>query len=184
MTGCITGFLVIHISYLMANHLAGKGSVFFFISLLTAAGIFFAQSYSLGRDLRVILILGLFYFTTLKVSQLNKGVFRFSFQLFIYLIFSLFIFSFQNAWAARLFYKERQVQDQFRFGKDFLTERDVLGEYLLNQARQHIEKDQFIQTRMASPFLSKSAVVDKVRRVYLNNYFDRCGLTYPMQYVS
>ena len=48
-----------------------------------------------------------------------------------------------------MFHLERQARDQFRFGKDFLTERDVLGEYLLDQARQRIENDQFIQTRMA-----------------------------------
>jgi len=173
LIGCTCSFFVIHIFFSLANHLIDKKNSSFIIALIVAALIFLFQSYLLERNLWMTLILGLLYFSVLKISKLNKGTFRISFSLFIYLIFSLGIFSFQNAWAVRLFYKERQVQDQFRFGKDFLTERDVLGEYLLDQARYRIEKDQFIQTRMASPFLTKSVVEDKIRRLYLNNYFDR-----------
>ncbi len=172
LIGCISSFLSIHILFSLANHLFEKRNTFF-IGLAVAAFIFVGQSFLLDRDLWVTLLLGIFFFTVLKITKLSGGAFRISFQLFIYLIFSLSLFSFQNALAVRIFYKERQVQEQFRFGKDFLTERDVLGEYLLDQARQRIEKDQFIQTRMGSLFLSKSAVADKIRRVYLNNYFDR-----------
>ncbi|NOT73846.1 MAG: HAMP domain-containing histidine kinase [Cyclobacteriaceae bacterium] len=173
LIGCISSFLIIHVLFALANHLFEKSNISFFIGLVVAAGIFVAQSYLLNRDLSVTLFLGLLFFSVLKISRINGGVFRISFQVFIYLIFSLSIFSYQNASAIRVFYKERQLQDQFRFGKDFLMERDVLGEYLLDDTRQKIQKDQFIQTRLNSPFLSKSAVVDKIRRVYLNNYFDR-----------
>ncbi|CAN5227214.1 HAMP domain-containing sensor histidine kinase [soil metagenome] len=182
LIGCMCSFLFIHVLFSLANHLFDRRNTLFFIALLVAALIFLLQFYILERNLSITLILGVIYFSILKISKLNRGVFRISFQLFIYLLFSLAIFSFQNAWAVRLFNTERQIQDQFRFGKDFLTERDVLGEYLLDQARQRIEKDPFIQMRMASPFLSKSAVEDKVRRLYLNNYFDRYEIAIRTEY--
>ena len=177
LTGCVTSFLFIHIFFLLANHLFDGRSLYFFVGLLSASLLFILQFYVTGRNLSATMLLGIVFFSVLKISGLTNGAFRVSFKLFIYLIFSLSIFSFQNAGAVRTFYKERQVQDQFRFGKDFLTDRDVLGEYLLDQARHRIAKDQFIQTRMASLFLNKSAVADKIRRVYLNNYFDRYEIT-------
>ena len=177
LTGCVTSFLFIHIFFSLANHLFEGRSLSFFVGLLIASLLFLLQFYVTGRNLSATMLLGIAFFSVLKISGLTTGAFRVSFRLFIYLIFSVSIFSFQNAWAVRTFYKERQVQDQFRFGKDFLTGRDVLGEYLLDQARQRIAKDQFIQTRMASLFLNKSAVADKIRRVYLNNYFDRYEIT-------
>lgn len=173
LTGCITSFLFIHLFFSLSIHLFKKGNRRFFIGVTIASALFILQFYMLGRNLWVTLVLAIVLFSVLKVSEIYKGMFRFSFRLFIYLIFSLIIYSFQNAWAVRLFHIEKQVQDQFRFGKDFLTERDVLGEYLLDQTRQRIKKDQFIQMRMASPFLNKTAVIDKVRRVHLSNYFDR-----------
>ncbi len=172
LTACFTSFLFINVFFSLANHLFSKQNAFFLLALVVAALFFAMEFYVTGRMLWTTLGLGLFYFSVLKLSALS-GVFRVSFQLFIYLIFSLSIFSVQNALAIRLFHNERQARDQTRFGKDFLTERDVLGEYLLDQARQRIAQDQFIQTRMASPFLSKSIVADKIRRVHLSNYFDR-----------
>lgn len=173
LAGCAASFMFIHLFFSLASHLFGRKRRTFLAGLLMTAILFAFQFYWLGRNLWITLVLAVLFFSVLRLTGINKGMSRFSFRLFIYLIFTLAIYSFQNAWAVRVFHKEKQVQDQFRFGKDFLTERDVLGEYLLDQARQRISKDQFIQVRMASPFLNKSSVVDKVRRVYLSNYFDR-----------
>ncbi|CAN5386627.1 HAMP domain-containing sensor histidine kinase [soil metagenome] len=181
LVACVSSFLFIHVLFSLANHLFEKKNLSFFVGLSVAALLFVGQFYVFGRNLWMTVLLGLLLFLILKISKLGKGAFRISFQLLIYLIFSLGIFSFQNAWAVGLFSRERQVQDQFRFAKDFLTERDVLGEYLLEQAKKRIEKDQFIQTRMSSPFLSKSVVRDKIRRVYLNNYFDRYEISITTQ---
>ena len=172
LVACVSSFLFIHVLFLTASHLFKSNSEFI-MGCLSAAVIFLVQFYLQGQHLLPTLILGIIYFIILKLSGLHEREFRVSFQVFIYLIFSLLVFSIQNGWAVRMYFEERQTRDQFRFGNDFLTERDVLGEYLMDQARQHIENDHFIQVRMASPFLSKSPVVEKVRRVYLNNYFDR-----------
>ena len=173
LCACISSFLFVHVFFSLSNHLFGRKAFPFFPGLLTALVLFGLQFFIFERNLSVTLILGIVFFSVLRLSKLYKTIFKISFRLFIYLIFSLIIYCFQNGYAVRIFNKERQVQDQFRFGKDFLTERDVLGEYLLDQARQRIEKDQFIQMRMASPFMSKAPVVDKIRRVHLSNYFDR-----------
>ncbi len=176
LIGTISAFLFIHIQLALARHLLPGGQAPFAGALLLAAGIFVIQYTLSGNDNRISLGTGLVFFPMLRVLNFDKLEFKFSFRIFIYLIFSLTVFSIHHSLAVRMFHGERQVRDQFRYAKDFLTERDVLGEYLLDQARQRIEEDQFIKTRMASPFFTKSSVVDKVKRVHLNSYFDRYEL--------
>ncbi len=176
LMGTISGFLFIHVLVALARHLLTGGLLAFAGALLVAAGFFAAQYTVSGNDNRISLATGLAFFLMLRISNFDKLEFKFSFRFFIYLICSLTVFSIHHSLAVRMFHTERQVQDQFRYAKNFLTERDVLGEYLLDQARERIQQDQFIKTRMASPFFTKTAVVDKVKRVHLNSYFDRYEL--------
>jgi signal transduction histidine kinase len=176
LLGCIAGFLFLHAVYAVAVHLLGDKKWIFATGLMLAAVLYAIQFVSSGRSLWFSLVTGAIFFMVLRLLNF-QGRFQVSFRLFVYLILSLSFLSVQNAWGVRVFYSERQSKDQFRFGKDFLTDRDVLGEYLLDQASRRIQSDQFIQTRMSSPFLSKTAVADKIRRVYLSNYFDRYEVT-------
>jgi signal transduction histidine kinase len=75
--------------------------------------------------------------------------------------------------AIRFFAQKNSIERQFRFAGDFLNERDYFGEYLLHEAAGRIASDAFIQNRMASPFLGKEAVVQKIKQVSLSGYFNR-----------
>ncbi len=176
LMGTISAFLFIHVLIALARHLLPIGLLPFVAAVLLAACIFIAQYTLSGNDNRISLVTGLVFFPMLRILHFDKLEFKFSFRIFIYLTFSIIVISAHHSMAIRMFNAERQVRDQFRYAKDFLTERDVLGEYLLDQARQRIQQDQFIKTRMASPFFTKTAVVDKVKRAHLNNYFDRYEL--------
>ncbi len=176
LMGTISGFLFIHVLVVFARHLLHGGLLAFAGALLVAAAFFVAQYTLSGNDNRISLTTGLAFFLILRILNFDRLEFKFSFRIFIYLIFSLTVYSIHHSLAVRMFHEERQAQDQFRYAKNFLAERDVLGEYLLNQARERIQQDQFIKTRMASPFFTKTAVVDKVKRVHVNSYFDRYEL--------
>lgn len=177
LISCVSSFLFIHVFFLIASHLSGQSTIKFMSGLAIAGLIFAAQFLLQGQSLWPTLILGVLFFGILKITGLADREFKFSFQLFIYLTFSLSIFSIQNAWAGKVFFTERQIQDQISFGKDFLVERDVLGEYLMDEVRQHLEKDQLIQIRLTTPLFNKGVVEEKIRRVYLNSYFDRYDIT-------
>ncbi len=184
LLGCVASFMFFHVFFSLATSLFGNRQIGFFTGILLASMVFIIQFYLSDRNLWTNLLLAMFFCSVVRITEVHKDVSHMSFRLFIYLIFSLGVYSLQNAWAVRTFFTERQVKDQFRFAKDFLTERDVLGEYLLDQARQHIQNDQFIQTRMSSLFLQKTVVVDKIRRVFLNNYFDRYEISIRTRAVS
>jgi signal transduction histidine kinase len=177
LTGTVSAFLYIHWSVSVSRHLLPAGWLSFVMAALLAAGLFVAQYIATGNDNGVSLVLGLIMLAGIRAFQFDHLEFTFSFRLFLYFVFSLTLFSIHHSLAVRGFHEERLVRDQLRYAKDFLAERDVLGEYLLDQARQRIARDPFIQTRMASPFFSKGPVAEKIRRVHLNRYFDRYELS-------
>ncbi|MBL7850750.1 MAG: hypothetical protein JNN04_07605 [Cyclobacteriaceae bacterium] len=172
-TGTVSAFLFIHVAASLARHLLPAGWLSFALAVVLAAGLFVAQYLATGNDNRISLALGLLMLMAIRAFRFDHLEFTFSFRLFLYFVCSLTLFSIHHALAVRDFHQERLVRDQFRYAKDFLAERDVLGEYLLDQARLRIARDPFVQTRMASPFFSKGPVAEKIRRVHLSRYFDR-----------
>ncbi len=172
LMACFSSFLFFHALYSVGRKLLDAGWPLYF-SALVVAGIGFAIQFSLaGQDHVITLILGWVLLTIIRLYRSPEN-FQFSGPLFFYLICSLFVFSLQNAWAVKLFSDERQSLNQIRYAKGFLTDRDILGEYLLDQARMKIQEDPFIRARMSGPVYGVSAVMEKVRRVHLNRYFDR-----------
>ncbi|MBL7849167.1 MAG: HAMP domain-containing histidine kinase [Cyclobacteriaceae bacterium] len=173
LIGTISAFLFIHITVSIARHLLFDRRDVFALALALAAGLFMWQYELTGNNNVISLITGLVMLSLIRLLNFDRLEFSFSFPLFLYLVFSLTLFSIHHSIAVRGFHMERLGRDQLRYAKDFLTERDVLGEYLLDQARQRIAADPFVQTRMASPFFSRNSVVERVRRVHVNRYFDR-----------
>jgi len=177
MIGTISAFLFVHITTSLARHLIPAGILPFTMVLAAAVLLFWWQAALTGNDNRISLVLGLMMLLGLRVFRFDHMELTFSFRVLLYLTFSLTLLSIHHSLAIRGFHQERLVRDQFRYAKDFLAERDVLGEYLLDRVRDRISQDPFIQTRMASPFFSRSSVVEKIRRVHLNRYFDRYELS-------
>src|SRR5205823_7567324 len=64
-----------------------------------------------------------------------------------------------------------------KFASQLLIDNDPLGEYLLNEASRQISKDLFIQRRLMDPFVDKEIIEQKIRRIFLGNYFDKYEVT-------
>jgi two-component system, NtrC family, nitrogen regulation sensor histidine kinase NtrY len=141
--------------------------------------------------------LGLFGFPILI------GVFYFSFWFgIVWLIHLVFLFSiirfelFQNVFKLGLdtfltfFYaclvtagimgvstfqseRERLILSKTRFANQNLIENDVMTEFFLGDIFSRVKNDLFIQNRISDPLLSKDPVETKIRKIYLDNYFDQ-----------
>ncbi len=177
LMGTASAFLFMHVMLALARHFIPQGMAVFLLAAVTAGALFVTQYTLTGNDNIIPLVGGLIMLVVIRGFGFERLEFTFSFRLFLYLVLSLTLFSIQHSITVRRFHTERMVQDQFRYAKDFLTERDVLAEYLLDRAARRIAADPFIQTRMASPFFSRNSVIDKIRRVHINRYFDRYELT-------
>ncbi|HEU5292929.1 MAG TPA: hypothetical protein VFU05_19920, partial [Cyclobacteriaceae bacterium] len=119
------------------------------------------------------LLAGVIYFVGIISFSLFKSLRKFQYTTFIYFFVAVICFSINGMFAIRHFEQQGNFQNQVRFASSFLDERDYFGEYLLFEATQRISSDAFIQSRIASPFLGKDAIRQKIKQVSLSGYFNR-----------
>jgi signal transduction histidine kinase len=81
--------------------------------------------------------------------------------------------------AAGVFYlgEERKSGYQQRFALNDLAVRDELGEYLLFEASRKIQDDPFILSVWNNPMRNRDRIKEKIRRVFLQTYFDQYDVT-------
>src|SRR5690606_35083988 len=89
------------------------------------------------------------------------------------LFVSIFVMASNAAYAMHLFSWQEKIGNMFRFGSNYIVDRDYFAEYLLDELSKKISNDVFIKSRVATPFLSKDAVKQKIRQVFLPSYFNK-----------
>lgn len=171
MLGCLSAFFFLHVWIRWAINLADHSFRFvtsFCLAVLafTIYFIFSEHNYWITLSLGAVYILYSYY------SRFYKELNSLSFKSIPFLLVPIILFSLQIALASRLFSEERKARAMYRFASNTL-DRDVLGEYLLNDIVKEIGRDPFIQSTMANPLLPKRVVRDKIRDQYLTSYFDR-----------
>jgi two-component system, NtrC family, nitrogen regulation sensor histidine kinase NtrY len=142
-------------------------------SFAAAVLIFVAINLSTGQNHLSSLIVALVYFVVVYYLHLYATLRRLSFSTFSYLFVALFFLSANGAYAIHTFSRIKMTQEQFHFADNFLIDRDNFGEYLLHETLQRIKSDAFIHSRIVSPFLSRDAIRQKIRQVFLPGYFNR-----------
>jgi two-component system nitrogen regulation sensor histidine kinase NtrY len=169
----ISSFCLCHVFFQLFLSSNGRKWTLFALELITVASVFVLYFLIIERDYWITLFCGSIYFVIIFFFKLSTTLKHITYVTFFYFLTSIFLYSIQSAFTIRRFSDEEKIASQFRFADEFLTGRDFLGEYLLNESLAKIKNDPFIQNRMGNPFLSKSSIRQKVRQIYLNNYFDR-----------
>jgi two-component system, NtrC family, nitrogen regulation sensor histidine kinase NtrY len=144
-----------------------------FGALAVAIVIFVLINFATEQKFASSLISTLLYFVAVYLLKLNSKLKRLSYYTFAYLFISIFVLSMNGAYAIYHFSQKEKIENQFRFANTFLIDRDYFGEYLLHEASLKIASDVFTQTRIASPFLSKEAIGQKIRQYFLPSYFNK-----------
>ncbi len=135
--------------------------------------VFSATNLVLGQEFIVVVIIGVAWAVVLFLTKLPAYLSKIRYNTFLYFFSSIITISLIGAFAIFQFENEREYERKHKFVTQFLIENDNLAEYLLNEVNQKLEDDVFIQSTMASPFLSKNIIKSKIRQVYLSNYFDK-----------
>jgi two-component system nitrogen regulation sensor histidine kinase NtrY len=172
LAGSITAFLWVHIFLRSSVLLLKKFSAFFPVLLLSA--LLFTIYFLLAeRNYLITLAAGMLFFTFLFQLKLYSFIGKVEFRTFFYFFTFITFLGIQHGLGVKLFMEERRRDSHFRFASSYLIGRDVLGEYLLNEAAVRISSDAFIQSGFTLPFFNRASIRQKVRQVYLNAYFDR-----------
>lgn len=171
LLGTISGFFFTHV-FVRLSKVLNETHGNFLLSLVVAVLLFIGYFLLLGRNYWITVAVAVPYFAILHLTKLSL-IRKSAFISFLYFFLGLLAFGAQSAWSIKRFSEEEKIESQFRFAASYLIDRDVMAEYLLNESRKRISADAFIQSRLASPFLSKSAARQKIKQVYLSSYFDR-----------
>jgi len=171
--GSVAAFMFCHAFLRTAINFTKGSRLLFYLSLLASSIVFMGTYMFSDKDYLIPLIVGLTYFLLLDLFGLNHSLKRLSNSTFLYFFLAIAMLAVVGSLSIKRFVKEKTKEDQYRYGRNFLVDRDIMGEYLLNESVQRISKDPFIQVWMSTPFFAKSIVRQKINQVYLNNYFDR-----------
>lgn len=172
LIGVISAFFFVHVFINLAK------SFFFtpgqFLSgLIVSTGVFAMYFMLASHDYAITLPVAAIYFIILFFSTLSSSLRKLESITFIYFFVVLAAFGIQHGLSVKYFSEEMRAESQIKFASNYLIGRDVMGEYLLNETIKRISEDAFIQSRLNNPFLTKSAIRQKIQQVYLNSYFDR-----------
>lgn len=176
--GCVvlstlTGFYFFYPLYRTVFTIANRHQIVFLVPLAIAVLAVFVYHIYTERTYEIPMVATIIHLLILYYSTITKGLKFIADKKFSFVLLALLIFSTQAALTIRMLSLERQHKAMVRYGNSFLVERDVLGEYLLDQATSTIASDVFIQNQLTNPFNRLGSISQKIKRSHLNSYFDR-----------
>lgn len=167
----ICAFMFAHANIRML--IGDGGAIRILFCFLMAVALFSTINTFSGQNYISSLILGTVYFLLIYYLKLYASLRHLTFGTFSYLFIAISFLSANGAYAIREFGRQEQIDNQFRFADNFLIDRDIFGEYLLHETAHKISGDVFIQMRINNPFLSRDAIRQKIRKVFLPTYFNK-----------
>ncbi|MCS5491861.1 ATP-binding protein [Algoriphagus limi] len=105
--------------------------------------------------------------------KLYDHVFRLGLNTFLTFFFASLICAIIAGLSTFQTEREQLNQSKTRFANQNLIESDVMTEFFLGEVFGRVQADLFIQNRLSDPLLSKEPIETKIRRIYLDNYFDQ-----------
>ncbi len=161
-------------SYLIIRLIVQFRFSWYSLLLLTGAAVLlFGGMLYLNNNLHPeILLGGSFYLLICYYFRLPRSLARLTYRITSYMFLTAALCAALGAWAVYEMELDKKLSDKKDFAKQLISERDPLGEYLLNEAAAAIRQDEFVQSRFIGPFISKADIIKKVQR-YLGSYFER-----------
>lgn len=143
-----------------------------FILVLSAA-ILGGMIYVNHNTFYGILLTGIVFFTSVLYFRFPKISFQPRYGSYFYLLFAGMACALIASYAAFLDFQRKDTLNKQKFASQLLVKNDVLAEYLLNEINKLVVNDPFIHSRILNPFSTKEPIEQKIKRVYLGDYFDK-----------
>ncbi|SDK39472.1 His Kinase A (phospho-acceptor) domain-containing protein [Catalinimonas alkaloidigena] len=120
-----------------------------------------------------VLLLGSAYFLLLYLWRLPRYLRRFGYKSYLYFFSCAIVCAGIEALAVYQHQQQATLQTKQRLATQLLMDNDPWAEHLLYEAMQKISADDFIKIRFLNMLGSKELIEQKIRRSYLNTYFDK-----------
>ncbi|SDA54880.1 His Kinase A (phospho-acceptor) domain-containing protein [Algoriphagus alkaliphilus] len=118
-------------------------------------------------------LIHLFFLFSIIRFELYQNVFRLGLDTFLTFFYACLVTAGIIGVSTFQSERERLILSKTRFANQNLIENDVMTEFFLGDIFSRVKNDLFILNRMADPLLSKDPIETKIRKIYLDNYFDQ-----------
>jgi two-component system, NtrC family, nitrogen regulation sensor histidine kinase NtrY len=167
-------FLFNHVIYRIFLNINHDKNYWTFIFYFLSVNIpFVLYSFFEREQFIALFLINAFYFFILIYLKLPKSLGRLKYLTYIYFLQTAFVCSLIGAYAVFELHNKISLIEKQKLASQLLIDNDILGEYLLNESSVQIQNDVFIQRRLLDPFSSKEIIAQKIKRVFLINYFDK-----------
>ncbi|MDH5598958.1 MAG: hypothetical protein OEY34_07530, partial [Cyclobacteriaceae bacterium] len=144
------------------------------IGILLLGGIIFSLiQIVLNEHYVIVLCVGIGYMLLLNYFKIFKNLAKWRYDSFLYIFSLICVSGILGVYGIYEFEIQREGVYRNNFAEYFLVRNDYIMEYYLDDANKRIDRDVFISTRMASPFLSKDAIAQKIKLAHLDVFFDK-----------
>ncbi|SMP31967.1 sensor histidine kinase [Algoriphagus winogradskyi] len=121
----------------------------------------------------IVWLIHLIFLIIIIRLELFKNAFKLGLDTFLTFFFACLVAAIIGGISTFQTEKSELIQSKSRFANQNLIENDVMTEFFLGEIFTRIKNDLFIQNRIADPLFSKDPIETKIRRIYLDNYFDQ-----------
>ncbi len=121
----------------------------------------------------VVWLIHLAFLVAIIRLSLFKNAFKLGLDTFLTFFFACLVTAIIGGISTFQAEKSELIQSKTRFANQNLIENDVMTEFFLGEIFTRIKNDLFIQNRIADPLFSKEPIETKIRRIYMDNYFDQ-----------
>ncbi len=178
----IAAFIVILISsalYFLVNHVLARitsemkvvGGVFLLIHLVTLALFIW-----LFQDLFPLFILQFAWYWILYLTDLSLKFVVVRKVALEYVLSVAAILSLSFAFTVFHYHNIEDLDEKKKFANKLILEKDVLGEFYLNEILNEFRADRSIEERLNGGIFARQNIREKVRRQFVSSYFDKYEL--------
>ncbi|MFN3403576.1 MAG: ATP-binding protein [Cytophagaceae bacterium] len=182
---CLLVFVIISILYFLYSHIFYRLFIYYNKKSVSTALFLFVIAITIytvvksvtGQFYIVIFLLNVAYFTAVYFSYLPRFFAQFKYATYVYFLLCAFVCSLAGAYSIYQVNYEKSVINKQKFASQILVDNDILGEFLLDEASRSIRQDAFIKNKLLTPLSSKDVIEQKIKKIFLSNYFDKYDVT-------
>jgi nitrogen fixation/metabolism regulation signal transduction histidine kinase len=173
-----TYFLLVHILVRFIEWLQIKGKKLIFLVSIgiligwLVSGIYGFSVHANLSDAWIALIHTIYILVVIFV-ELPRSERSFTYQIFIYIFLGAITTSIMSSYIIYCFEQTRERTAKENFAEQLLLENDLQGEFLLNDVVESLPYDPIIKNRLMTSFTTKDVISRKIRKFYLDYYFDK-----------
>ena len=146
----------------------------FWLGSLVLLGLILIISGSITNKMLLVLLgVGLLFYLAVLFNDFSRHISTNPFQNYLFIFWIISVSAITGSLAMSYHYHQQLMGHKKKFADNLLAERDIEGEYLLEDIARKIQRDQILKSKITSPFANKDFIQLKIQKYYLRDYFDK-----------